>query len=395
MKRIVNLLGILLLFNLSCLAQKVDLDKYTFKCSMLRLPNNYIEPTMRTFDVQIAVNDNLRGFALNKFEAMGIDGYSRTKENPVLNIYGNVNGLRLVNSNIKTNVSETKDKDGKVISTKTTYYVEARYSGTGDFKIIGPKNYYRTLKESTKADSKRNNKAKEKEEAKAKKIADNPFLNNATNTDANATMVANKDYEMQTINESMSRDYTYTGTNYNTYSDASNAWARENDKQLYIQRQKFVDEFYNTLRNKCSWEYGYTITSDIYHLWILDTKSHPEYDLQQKAIDAVKIIMPKLNGTANLTNMANDIKPIMDYFNSIPTKYTGTDKTDKKLRYAAYYNLAKLNYLLDNYNATIDNANLLIKNDYDTEDGEKLINWANELKNQFEFYKVDSRQALN
>ena len=65
------------------------------------------------------------------------------------------------------------------------------------------------------------------------------------------------------------------------------------------------------------------------------------------------------------------------------------------MRYAAYYNIAKLSYLLDDYKTVLENADLLIKNDYDTSDGEKFIDMANELKNQFQFYNIDSRQALN
>ena len=64
------------------------------------------------------------------------------------------------------------------------------------------------------------------------------------------------------------------------------------------------------------------------------------------------------------------------------------------MRYSAYYNLAKLYYLFDDAQSCIEYANLLIKNDYDTEDGEKFLDWAEELKNQFSFYKTDTRQAV-
>jgi hypothetical protein len=372
--------------SLATRAQKVDLDKYNFKASVIELPRNYFPAEVRTYASRIAVSGNMQGFAMAAGDAVTIPGYTMSIENPSVKISGNLSGLRLVSSNVKTRVSESKDKNGKVTSSKTYYFVEARFTGTASYEILGPSNPYQTLKEEQKPVKK-----SKKETKKEESLASNPFLAGASAASTTAAGSGNG-YATQRLAENVSRDYTYSTPEFSSYADASNAWTREAERQLFSTKQRFSTEFLGIIQSVLNREYGYRIDNSNYHLWILDNKNHPEYELQQKVIEAIKVLMPRLNGAADLKQMSSDIKPIMDYFTALPAKYPGTEKADKKMRYSAYYNLAKLSYLFDDYAAAQLNGELLIKNDFDTKDGEEFIEMAQELKHQLDFFHIDSRQ---
>ncbi len=61
------------------------------------------------------------------------------------------------------------------------------------------------------------------------------------------------------------------------------------------------------------------------------------------------------------------------------------------MRYASYYNKAKLYLYLDDPDAAIQEAEGLIKNDYDVKDGKKIIETAKKLKELFNKKKVNTR----
>lgn len=380
MQKISTLLFAFVLFVSNAIAQKVDLDKFTFKCSHTRFPENYVEPNMRTYDLRIVMSPELSGFAQAKYDNLHIDGYSYSSENPTVIVYANINRVKLVSQNIKSETREEKNKEGKVISTKTTYYCEARYTGLGDYKISGPRNPYKNLNQLEKESKKKD---KKKEAA-----APNPFL-----SEGETTTTTTNNIIFDTKNYSMSKDLSYRSTSFNSYSEASRFWDNEREHQLYEQKRSYVNSFFDAVRSNLSYQYGFPIIPDVYHLWILDSKSHPEYALQQSAIEAVKVLMPKLNGSADIEKMTKDLKPVLDYFVALPAKYPSTEKADKKMRYSAYYNLAKLYYLLDDSRQATEYANLLIKNDYDAGDGEDLIEKIDEIKNLLGFFKVPSRQV--
>ncbi len=82
------------------------------------------------------------------------------------------------------------------------------------------------------------------------------------------------------------------------------------------------------------------------------------------------------------------LSPTIAYFEGLKSKYASDDKTDKKLRYASFYNLAFLYYYLDMPDKAIEKANELIKNDYDEKDGKAWVTKATELKKVMELNQV-------
>ena len=92
-----------------------------------------------------------------------------------------------------------------------------------------------------------------------------------------------------------------------------------------------------------------------------------------------------------LDQVKADMKQVIDYFNSVKKKYNSNSKSDKKLRYASYYNLAKIYWWLDDPDAAMREANELVINGFDSKDGERLEAGAENLKEQLRSAKRDSR----
>ncbi len=357
MKRML-LLMVYVLLNHFSQAQNVDLDKFVFKASTRDFPTHYVPAEQRSFDINIAVSPSLQGFVNGLDEKINIEGFRYSNNNPTIKIYGNINSVKLGSSNIKSRVKETKDKNGKVTSSKTVYYTEARFIGLGDYTIEGPINRYIPLKQAEK----QNRKKSKKEES----LDSNPFLTNANvdTKDASGNVLT-----IDTRRMDMRREYSYTSSECDSYSEANRNWENSRDRELFSARNNYLNEFARSLQSTLQGMYGFPVITDNYHLWILDSKSHPEYDMQQKAIEAVKVLMPKLNGNADINALKSELNPVLNYFKSITDKYTKTEKVDKKMGYAAYFNLMKLYYLFDDTKTSKIFADLLIKNDYETQDG--------------------------
>lgn len=126
-------------------------------------------------------------------------------------------------------------------------------------------------------------------------------------------------------------------------------------------------------------------------LWIMDSKKHPENDGMKKAWANFKEAMALMNEKDELTTVKEKMIPTIQYFDSLKTRVTGTGKNDKKLRYSAFYCLAKIYLLLDNPDAAIKEAEKLIANGYDPDDGTSLITKAQVLKFSFEKNKLNTR----
>jgi hypothetical protein len=92
-----------------------------------------------------------------------------------------------------------------------------------------------------------------------------------------------------------------------------------------------------------------------------------------------------------LDAVKEQMQPIINYFNSIKKKYVSNSKWDKKLRYASYFNLAKIYLYLDNPDAAMKEATDLVINGYDSKDGKRLENGAVDLRVQMRQAKMTTR----
>lgn len=360
------------LLSASAVAQKVDLDRFHFEASYLQLPREYVEPASRTFGVRVnsspAVSSVVPETAI--YDQLKIFGFQKTEISPTVGITVNFGDVRFEKSETMSRTEERKDKDGKVTSRVTYYSIKVTYSANGSYKVVGPKAELVL--------------AKKAEDEKPKEVKTNRFMTAVQKTDEAAAPKAVQ-------NGSLSQLVTYTTQEYTSLTDASR-YMEQNQASI---RTNLINDYVNQSIRSVNYSansyYGYVPTKTREHLWILDSKKHPEYEVQQEAIKAVKELMQSMSATESLETLAQNLQPVMDYFQTLKTKYAGDDKQNRKMRYSAYYNLAALNYLLDRPAKTMEEADGLIKNEYDTSDGKKYVELAEELKKDLDKHKMDAR----
>ena len=369
-----TLIFLLFLVSVTISAQKVDLDRFYFDVSYQILPKEPVTFEKRSFASEVKLGGKIQTYAnpttLN--ENVNIFGWKKSDENPTVKIELNIEDFVERDVTPKIRVEETKDRDGKVTSRREYHYVLSKYSGRAYAKLVGP----RTPTPLS---------AKQIEDEKAKQAAasTNRFLKNAVvkkdTTDAIGGFNLNYNEEIEVKSAE--------------FQDPSSAM-----KAFYLNKngihdntlRGFVDGTLNKVNTSINYNYGYKPVNTNQILWILDAKNE-EGTTQIEAIQAVKSLFKSMKADEPIVDLKSNMQPLIEYFDSLKTKYTEDSKPARKMRYSAYYNLAVIYLLLDEPEKTIVEAEKLILNDYDKADGKELINRANKLIEDFKIAKTTSR----
>lgn len=370
----------LLILSINVFAQKVDLDKFFFDVKYQKLPTEFVDADKRTYGVKANVSGNLRS-RINSddlYDRTKIWGWEKVENSPTVGVHINLTSFAYTRADAKSEIVENKDKNGKVTSKTTNYWYEIAFQGTGNYKIYGPA----LQKELT---------AKELEDKKKKEIAktDNKFLENAVlenQTEANANSPT-------VIVSSGNLDQVYTHiTEKRTDANSAREYYRKSSESVRADKeQDFINAAIADVNRKANNLYGFAPVENRDYLWILDSKNHAEYKTQQDAIQAVKVLFKEMKAERSIDILKTNLQPLINYFQSLKEKYKGSDKKDAKMRYSAYYNLAKIYYYLDEPNKAITEAEGLVRNDFDSGDGEDLKKMANDLIISLKRAKVNSR----
>ena len=369
------------LFINAATAQKVDLDKFNFEIEYLSLPTHYLPPEQRTYSASVSLSPMSQAVVTEEeaLKRLSIANFSNKPSGGVVQINMQLGNTLFNRSEVKMRTEQTKDDKGNVTATKYYYSVQASYTTDGKYVITGPKNPYKNEKQTAK--EKKRDKKKDGEEPKE----GNPFLKDAPAATTEGTG------STLTITGTPGGYRSFTTQESRSSEEASRSFRLISEGILLNLHADFVNGTLREAGARLNDLYGYVPVKEAYFLWILDSKSHPEYQMQQNAIQAVKELLGRVKAEASTAALETALKPVMDYFESLKTKYTGDDKREKKLRYSAYFNLAKLYLVLDYPDKAIEQAQGLIKNDFDTEDGDALLEKAEELKHRLEFHHINTR----
>ncbi|MEY4539237.1 MAG: hypothetical protein RLZZ306_994 [Bacteroidota bacterium] len=340
-------------------AQKVDLDRFYFDVKYQDLPSENVPLEKRTYGVHVKTGGPVINYISDAalYDKINLVGWKKVETaDPTVGVDFTLEDFVFRGSEQKSETRDRKNSDGKVIGTDTYYWIEARYATRGFAKISGP---ITAKKEEPK-----------KEEAKPV----NKFLVNAV---INKPVAPTEDAQSM----SFSREIVYTSD-----KKTSNTVASEfniNKDAIYSQKlREFVDGAINSVFNRINGRYGFPEISTSELVWILDAKND-EGKTQTEAIEAVKEIFKGMKANESTEQLAANLQPLIDYFESLKTKYASDDKPGRKMRYSAYYNLAKIYLYLDQPDKAIKEGEAIVTNDYDPKDGKKLIEEANKLKDLF------------
>jgi hypothetical protein len=363
----------------SAFSQKVDLDKFKFGVKYQALPKENVPVEKRTFNVTSTTGTTVKSFVdeTDLKNKLRILGWKRADNEPTVNINLDLIEFSLINSKLAEDVNEEKDKAGKVLSRTVKYYVTADYFQDGRIKITG-----------SFSPPELSVKEKEAQKAKDEKVASNRFL---AKTSINAAAKTESNFR----NENLPSNKNYTTDKYETSSKAVDYFRVSQASISESLLRDFVNTGINRANYLANYYFGFeTAYDDTDHLWILDSKSHLEYQTQQEAIQAIKTLFATMKANEPIKELEENLQPLIDYFESLKTKYSGDDKWNKKMRYSAFFNLSKIYYYLDRPALAIIQADGLIANDYDTKDGERLKKEAQDLLDLFNKTKFTSRHNV-
>jgi hypothetical protein len=321
--------------------QKVDLDKYNFTFEYRDLPRSPLDRSYNTFSVVVNAPSSVRmNYSEKGLEQMvNIEGWKKLEEKGHVIVEANLDDLIISSSAVKDRFEVLKDKDGKETGKKYYYWVEATYTWNGKMAI--------------------------------------------------------KDYKGNSINT-----YSYgTGSSYSTWKSSEYGTYKEaadyyNNNKYELKGQLVrtqINDAFTSLNGSLSTSYGYSERKDYEILWIMDSKKHAEHEAQQQAWATFKEAVASIKSFELPDATREKLTSLLGYFDNVITKYPTEDKGDKKLRYASFYNKAKIYLYLDNPEKAIEEADKLIANKYDEGDGKRIKKEAESLIELFKKNEKTSR----
>ena len=322
-------------------AQRVDLDRFNFSASYREFPDEPLPDQFKTYNIRIEPSPMLGlGYSASNLEGLiNIEGLRKVQGTGHITIIAMLDDIIVEKSETKERIEIKKDKQN--VETRRSYFsTEMIYSFS-----------------------------------------------------ARATVY---DYKGNTVlsNYSLySRDSkrTYKTPEFATPEEAASNF---NNKILETKSnlsKQLVNSAIGNLNSILNDRYGYTTrkVNDIF--WVLNNKKHPEYSEHQKAWNNFKNAIVLMSPDEPLDKVKEKLKPVIAYYEKVKNRYTASDKEARKLRYASYYNLAKIYLYLDNPTAAMREADALAMNDYDESDGRSLRAIAESLDAQLRKNNASSR----
>ena len=321
-----------LIFFVTVNAQRVDLDRFNFTASFRDFPDEPLPAEFKTYNVRIEAAPSLGlGYSAYNLESLvSIEGLRKVNGTGHITILAMLDDIVIEKSETKERIETKRDKQNVEIKT-SLFSTEMTYSFSARTTVYDYKG--------------------------------NTVLNNYSL------------YERE-------NKRTYKTPEFNNPADAANNF---NNKILEIKSniaKQLVNSVITNLNSILNARYGYAIqkVNDIF--WVLNNKKHPEYSEQQKAWNNFKNAIVLMNPDEPLDKVKEKLKPVIAYYDKVKTIYTSSDKEARKLRYASYYNLAKIYLYLDDPTSAMREADALAMNDYDESDGRNLRAVAENLDAQ-------------
>ncbi len=329
------------LCSVSSIAQRVDLDRFNFTASYRDFPDEPLPIEYKTYNVRIEASPSLGlGYSVTNLENLiSIEGLKKVTGTGHITIIAILDDIVIEKTETKERVQVTKDKNNVEIR-KSFFATEMVYSFSARATVYDYKG----------------------------------------NTVTSSHILSDRENKR-----------TYKTPEYSNPVDAANNF---NNKILEIKSnlsKQLVSGAISNLNSHLNTNYGYAIqkVNDIF--WVLNNKKHPEYGEHQKAWNSFKNAIVLMNPDEPLDKVKEKLKPVIAYYDKVKTIYTASDKEAKKLRYASYYNLAKIYIYLDDPIAAMREADALAMNDFDESDGRNLRAIAENLDEQLKKNNASSR----
>jgi hypothetical protein len=353
-------------------AQKVDLDRFYFDVSFQDLPEEVVPFEQRTYATTIVTD----GPISKQFESakilnndLYISGWKKVSEKPTITLVLNLADFFEAGTKVNSRTVEEKDKDGKVTNSYPMYTITTTYRGNANGTLIS------VLK------------PKETPTPVAVVEAPKPTNRFLKSTNQEVPKVENTN-DQKRFN--LSGDVTYTTGESKSLATLEKANEQNRRNDFNVRLRQYVNDCIAKANYRLNNTYGFSPITFKEQLWIMDSKEE-EGAIQKEAIEAVKLQFSGMKADQPIDKLTADLQPLIEYFESLKTKYTEDNKGSKKIRYSAYYNLGKIYLYLDQPEKAIKEGEGLIANDYDKKDGKDIIDAGTKLVERFNKTQLRTR----
>lgn len=327
-------LPLLLLLPFTVIAQKsVDIDKYRFTVQFRSLPSMRIDSSYRTYHVTVESTKMMQPFfqELEPENTLRLEGWRRLSQDGHLAVNVKLGDLLPGDVSVKQRVVTTRNGNGQTTGTKIFYYQEVVYTFEAEAVVTDHRGQHLLDQQLAGRNYKRVYKSPE---FAIRALAEGYFVVNS--------MAITRELYRESVNRAM-----------------------------------------HALDDRLNEQFGFRAVSANDNMWVIDSRKHPEYSDWRKALREIQDVLFSMNASTPITGAKEQVQSAIDYFEKIKRNYSSSNRHDRKLRYACYYNLAVLYYYLDDPQAMMKEANGLILNDFDPKDGEAFAKTATWLRNLF------------
>ena len=333
---------LLLAFPLTIAAQKsVDLDKFRFSVQYRSLPTMKLDSTYRTYNVVVENTRMMNSFMqeLTPEKSVKLEGWRKLQSDGHLEIRMKFGDLLPGDVAVKERVVTTKDKNGVITGTKTFYSQEVTYTFEAEASITDYRGVHIMDQQMANRDNKR---VYRSPEFAVRQLAESYFVVNS--------IAVTKELIRENVNSAV-----------------------------------------HNLSQQITNNFGFEEVTANDYIWVIDTRKHPENTAWKKAVQQMNEVLFSMTASTPVSGARAQLKPVIDYFEKIRKNYSSTNRHDRKIRYASYFNLAVLYYYLDDPASMAKEANGLMLNDFDTKDGKNFESTATWLRNQFQQTNIYTR----
>lgn len=354
------------LISISLFSQKspkVDLDRFYFDVKLQNLPTENIPFENRTYTTNVnlvpSVYDYYPDVNIIK-NRLYIKGWKNITTSPTVTLDYNITEFSQKGVNIVNRLVEEKDKDGKVIKSYYMYSAVVQFYGNGVAVMNGPKSTVQIEPKKTEEVPKEVNRFLQNKSAKVDEVVSKGSQNRIN-------LAANMEYR---------------STESQNYKEIENYYNINKNEIFNIKLREYIDRSIQNSNFGVNRIYGFEPVSNNEKVWIMDAKDD-EGAAQKEAITAVKVYFSEIQADKSIDDAVKNLQPLVEYFESLKTKYPDDNKGSRKIRYSAYYNLGKIYLYTDQPEKAIKEGEGLIANDYDKSDGKDIIKEAELLINIF------------
>lgn len=323
-------------------AQKsVDLDKFRFSVKFRSLPSARIDSTYRTYDIEVGSTKMMEPFIrdLQPEQTVRLEGWKKLPGEAHLSVKVKLGDLVPGSVSVKERVVSTKNGNGQITGTRTFYYQELIYTFEAEAEITDYKGQH-IMDQSLAA--RNHQRTYTSPEFSRRVMAEGYFVLNSMNI----------------------------------------------TKELY---RDCVNRAMHLLDDRLNENFGFREVSANDIMWVIDSRKHPEYSEWRNAIRQIQNFLFTLDAATPISGARALVAPAISYFEKIKRDYSSSSRHDRKIRYGCYYNLAVLYYYLDDPQAMMKEANGLVLNDFDSNDGKAFERTATWLRNLFQQNNIYTR----